>query len=52
MNCHNCRRKFGEIREILQAGDGHWVHNSPVNYYPELCNPHEQWTAMPEEESV
>jgi len=45
--CNNCKRYFGDIREIIQGADGTWVHNNRL--YDLKCNPFENYTAEPME---
>jgi len=48
-NCRNCKRKLGDIREIIQGTSGTWVHNNPTNYDLK-CHPFHPYIAEPEEE--
>jgi hypothetical protein len=47
-SCKNCKRYFGDIREVIQGADGTWVHNNRL--YDLKCNPFEQYVAEPLEE--
>jgi hypothetical protein len=43
--CKNCKRYFGNIREIIQGANGMWVHNNRL--YDVKCNPFENQVAEP-----
>lgn len=47
--CKNCKRKFGNDREIIKSGTGVWVHNNPINYDLK-CFYWEDYVAEPMEE--
>jgi hypothetical protein len=49
--CKNCYKKFANVREILLAKNGVWVHTfNNGQHYPTRCNPWESWEAEPMEE--
>lgn len=46
--CRNCKRYFGDQRQIIHGADGTWVHNNRL--YDLKCNPFEQYVAEPLED--